>query len=122
MDRQLDQDGDPLAITTADAVEASGVPPWNWRDAPGNGRHLKFLLEVHFYYMPLISWKVQLLSIVIFSNKVFVGEKHFDRTSSCNSACSFLHCVYILKLVLRHNHLRGFVDIIWLIINLWCGL
>ncbi|XP_030447520.2 trihelix transcription factor GT-4-like isoform X2 [Syzygium oleosum] len=36
MDRQLDQDGDPLAITTADAVEASGVPPWNWRDAPGN--------------------------------------------------------------------------------------
>ncbi|XP_030531082.1 trihelix transcription factor GT-4-like isoform X2 [Rhodamnia argentea] len=36
MDRHLDQDGDPLAITTADAVEASGVPPWNWRDAPGN--------------------------------------------------------------------------------------
>ncbi|KAI3409000.1 Myb-like domain-containing protein [Psidium guajava] len=36
MDRQLDQDGDPLAITTADAVEAGGVPPWNWRDAPGN--------------------------------------------------------------------------------------
>ncbi|XP_039159084.1 trihelix transcription factor GT-4 isoform X2 [Eucalyptus grandis] len=36
VDRQFDQDGDPLAITTADAVEASGVPPWNWRDAPGN--------------------------------------------------------------------------------------
>ncbi|KAF8011000.1 hypothetical protein BT93_J1590 [Corymbia citriodora subsp. variegata] len=37
MDRQLDQDANPLAITTADAVEANGVPPWNWRDAPGNG-------------------------------------------------------------------------------------
>ncbi|KAF8011001.1 hypothetical protein BT93_J1590 [Corymbia citriodora subsp. variegata] len=36
MDRQLDQDANPLAITTADAVEANGVPPWNWRDAPGN--------------------------------------------------------------------------------------
>uniref|UniRef100_A0A5B7AZZ3 Putative trihelix transcription factor GT-1-like n=1 Tax=Davidia involucrata TaxID=16924 RepID=A0A5B7AZZ3_DAVIN len=37
LERPLDHDGDPLAITTADAVAASGVPPWNWREAPGNG-------------------------------------------------------------------------------------
>ncbi|KAJ6351499.1 hypothetical protein OIU78_007423 [Salix suchowensis] len=28
--------GIPLAITAADAVAASGVPPWNWRETPGN--------------------------------------------------------------------------------------
>nr|KYP56562.1 hypothetical protein KK1_002803 [Cajanus cajan] len=37
LERSLDHDGHPLAITTADAVAASGVPPWNWREAPGNG-------------------------------------------------------------------------------------
>ncbi|CAL5370222.1 unnamed protein product [Camellia sinensis] len=37
VERSLDHDGDPLAITTADAVAASGVPPWNWRETPGNG-------------------------------------------------------------------------------------
>ncbi|CAK9161719.1 unnamed protein product [Ilex paraguariensis] len=37
LDRPLDHDGDPLAITTADAVAASGVPPWNWRETTGNG-------------------------------------------------------------------------------------
>uniref|UniRef100_A0A803QL89 Cytosolic Fe-S cluster assembly factor NBP35 n=1 Tax=Cannabis sativa TaxID=3483 RepID=A0A803QL89_CANSA len=37
LERRLDHDGDPLAITAADAVVASGVPPWNWREAPGNG-------------------------------------------------------------------------------------
>uniref|UniRef100_A0A5B7B0D5 Putative trihelix transcription factor GT-1-like n=1 Tax=Davidia involucrata TaxID=16924 RepID=A0A5B7B0D5_DAVIN len=37
LERPLDHDGDPLAITTADAVAASGVPPWNWRETPGNG-------------------------------------------------------------------------------------
>ncbi|XAR51966.1 hypothetical protein NMG60_11006779 [Bertholletia excelsa] len=37
LERPLDPDGDPLAITTADAVAASGVPPWNWRETPGNG-------------------------------------------------------------------------------------
>ncbi|XP_057982785.1 trihelix transcription factor GT-1 isoform X2 [Malania oleifera] len=36
LERRLDHDGDPLAITTADAVGATGVPPWNWRDTPGN--------------------------------------------------------------------------------------
>ncbi|KAA8548193.1 hypothetical protein F0562_004546 [Nyssa sinensis] len=36
LERPLEHDGDPLAITTADAVAASGVPPWNWRETPGN--------------------------------------------------------------------------------------
>ncbi|XP_008222025.1 PREDICTED: trihelix transcription factor GT-1-like isoform X1 [Prunus mume] len=37
LERRLDHDGHPLAITAADAVTASGVPPWNWRETPGNG-------------------------------------------------------------------------------------
>lgn len=37
LERQLDHDGDPLAITAADTVAVSGVPPWNWREGPGNG-------------------------------------------------------------------------------------
>ncbi|XP_010248872.1 PREDICTED: trihelix transcription factor GT-1-like [Nelumbo nucifera] len=37
LERRLDHDGHPLAITTADAVAATGVPPWNWRETPGNG-------------------------------------------------------------------------------------
>ncbi|KAJ8758838.1 hypothetical protein K2173_002617 [Erythroxylum novogranatense] len=37
LERRLDHDGHPLAITAAEAVGASGVPPWNWRDTPGNG-------------------------------------------------------------------------------------
>ncbi|KAI8020179.1 Trihelix transcription factor GT-1 [Camellia lanceoleosa] len=37
LERSLDHDGDPLAIATSDAVAASGVPPWNWRETPGNG-------------------------------------------------------------------------------------
>ncbi|XP_022996918.1 trihelix transcription factor GT-1-like isoform X2 [Cucurbita maxima] len=36
LERQLDHDGHPLAITAADAVAATGIPPWNWREAPGN--------------------------------------------------------------------------------------
>lgn len=37
LERPLDNEGDPLAITTADAVTASGLPPWNWRETPANG-------------------------------------------------------------------------------------
>ncbi|KAJ0253355.1 Trihelix transcription factor GT-1 [Hirschfeldia incana] len=37
LERRLDHDGHPLAITTVDAVVANGVPPWNWRETPGNG-------------------------------------------------------------------------------------
>ncbi|XP_058102160.1 trihelix transcription factor GT-1-like [Magnolia sinica] len=37
LERRLDHDGHPLAITAADAVAANGVPPWNWRDTPANG-------------------------------------------------------------------------------------
>ncbi|GMI87713.1 GT-1 [Hibiscus trionum] len=36
LERGLDHEGHPLAITTADAVATSGVPPWNWRETPGN--------------------------------------------------------------------------------------
>lgn len=34
LERRLDHDGHPLAITTAEAVAATGVPPWNWRETP----------------------------------------------------------------------------------------
>ncbi|KAK6116576.1 hypothetical protein DH2020_049682 [Rehmannia glutinosa] len=37
LERRLDHDGHPLAITAADAVGASGVSPWNWRETPGSG-------------------------------------------------------------------------------------
>lgn len=37
LERPLDNGDDPLAITTAEAVAANGVPPWNWREPPGNG-------------------------------------------------------------------------------------
>ncbi|KAL6135873.1 hypothetical protein ACLB2K_068098 [Fragaria x ananassa] len=37
LERQLDHDGDPLAITTGDAVAGNEVPPWNWREGPENG-------------------------------------------------------------------------------------
>ncbi|XP_071710571.1 trihelix transcription factor GT-4-like [Rutidosis leptorrhynchoides] len=36
LERPLDDDGDPLAINTAEVVAANGVPPWNWRETPGN--------------------------------------------------------------------------------------
>ncbi|KAK6922346.1 Myb/SANT-like DNA-binding domain 4 [Dillenia turbinata] len=36
LERRLDHDGHPLAINTADAVAANGVPPWSWRGTPGN--------------------------------------------------------------------------------------
>ncbi|GKV14684.1 hypothetical protein SLEP1_g25516 [Rubroshorea leprosula] len=37
LERRLDHDGHSLAITTADAVAATGVPPWGWRETPGSG-------------------------------------------------------------------------------------
>ncbi|XP_041012022.1 trihelix transcription factor GT-1-like isoform X1 [Juglans microcarpa x Juglans regia] len=37
LERRLDHDGHPLAITTADAVAAAATAPWNWRETPGNG-------------------------------------------------------------------------------------
>uniref|UniRef100_A0A5B7BVB2 Putative trihelix transcription factor GT-1 isoform X2 n=1 Tax=Davidia involucrata TaxID=16924 RepID=A0A5B7BVB2_DAVIN len=37
LERRLDHDGHPLAITAADAVATGGVSPWNWRETPGNG-------------------------------------------------------------------------------------
>ncbi|XP_011086729.1 trihelix transcription factor GT-4 isoform X2 [Sesamum indicum] len=39
LERRLDHEGHPLAITAADAVGASGVSPWNWRETPGDGEH-----------------------------------------------------------------------------------
>ncbi|KAF2556253.1 hypothetical protein F2Q68_00013313, partial [Brassica cretica] len=46
LERSLDHDGHPLAITTVDAVPANGVPPWNWRETPGNGKSQKTNLSV----------------------------------------------------------------------------
>ncbi|XP_024994340.1 trihelix transcription factor GT-4-like isoform X2 [Cynara cardunculus var. scolymus] len=37
LERRLDQEGHPLAITAADTMAATGVSPWNWRETPGNG-------------------------------------------------------------------------------------
>ncbi|KAH6807280.1 Homeodomain-like superfamily protein [Perilla frutescens var. frutescens] len=37
LERRLDHEAHPLAITAADAVGANGVSPWNWRETPGNG-------------------------------------------------------------------------------------
>ncbi|PKA54653.1 Trihelix transcription factor GT-1 [Apostasia shenzhenica] len=37
LEKRLDHDGQPLAITAADPVVAGGIPPWNWRDASANG-------------------------------------------------------------------------------------
>ncbi|KAL3526331.1 hypothetical protein ACH5RR_010987 [Cinchona calisaya] len=37
LETPLDNDGDPLAITAADAVAANGVPSWNWRESPSSG-------------------------------------------------------------------------------------
>lgn len=37
LERRLDHDGHPLAITAADTVGATGVSPWNWRETPGSG-------------------------------------------------------------------------------------
>ncbi|KAL6969320.1 Trihelix transcription factor GT-1 [Sarracenia purpurea var. burkii] len=37
LERRLDHDGHPLAITAADTVAATGVSPWNWRETPVNG-------------------------------------------------------------------------------------
>uniref|UniRef100_A0A0D6QVI3 Myb-like domain-containing protein n=1 Tax=Araucaria cunninghamii TaxID=56994 RepID=A0A0D6QVI3_ARACU len=37
LEHRLDHDGHSLAIASADAAAANGVPPWNWRDANANG-------------------------------------------------------------------------------------
>lgn len=37
LERRLDHEGHPLAITAADAVTGGGVPPSFWRETPGNG-------------------------------------------------------------------------------------
>ncbi|KAL9263026.1 Trihelix transcription factor GT-1-like protein [Drosera capensis] len=37
LESSLDHDGHPLALTTADAVTGSGVPPPFWREAAGEG-------------------------------------------------------------------------------------
>lgn len=37
LERGVEHEGHPLAITAADAVGTSGASPWNWRETPGNG-------------------------------------------------------------------------------------
>lgn len=43
LERPLDHEAHPLAITAADAVGASGVSPWNWRETPGNGQSIFYI-------------------------------------------------------------------------------
>ncbi|KAJ0048580.1 hypothetical protein Pint_15993 [Pistacia integerrima] len=45
LERRLDHEGHPLAITTTDAVAATKVPPWNWRDTPPRKGCCSFFLE-----------------------------------------------------------------------------
>lgn len=56
LERPLDTDGDPLAITAADAVVASGVPPWNWRETPGNGSYIIYMVLVFLIFFLLGLW------------------------------------------------------------------
>ncbi|CAO2829415.1 unnamed protein product [Amaranthus hypochondriacus] len=37
LERRVDHEGHPLAITTTDAVTGGGIPPSFWRETPGNG-------------------------------------------------------------------------------------
>ncbi|EYU22564.1 hypothetical protein ABFS82_05G023200 [Erythranthe guttata] len=37
LERRLDHEGHPLAITAAEVVVASGASPWNWRETPRSG-------------------------------------------------------------------------------------
>ncbi|KAL2903573.1 Trihelix transcription factor GT-1 [Bienertia sinuspersici] len=39
LERRLDHEGHPLAITAADAVTGGGVPPSFWRETPGDDTH-----------------------------------------------------------------------------------
>ncbi|KAH0866293.1 hypothetical protein HID58_083504, partial [Brassica napus] len=45
LERRLDHDGHPLAIATVDVVAANGVPPWNWRETPGNGNFFIYVIQ-----------------------------------------------------------------------------
>ncbi|CAN8266471.1 unnamed protein product [Cochlearia groenlandica] len=36
VERQLDHDGPPLAITSDDAATSTGIHSWNWRETPSN--------------------------------------------------------------------------------------
>lgn len=52
MDRPLEHDRHPLAITAAEAVAASGVNPWSWRDPSVNGKVLVCLLiEIYNFFI-----------------------------------------------------------------------
>ncbi|XP_074571071.1 trihelix transcription factor GT-4-like isoform X1 [Curcuma longa] len=42
LDRSIEHDRHPLAIMAADAVAASGVPPWNWRDTSVNDNNASY--------------------------------------------------------------------------------
>ncbi|KAG6505395.1 trihelix transcription factor GT-1-like isoform X1 [Zingiber officinale] len=46
LDRTLEHDRHPLAITAADAVAANSVPPWNWRDASVNDNSASYVGRV----------------------------------------------------------------------------
>ncbi|WOL11296.1 hypothetical protein Cni_G20058 [Canna indica] len=42
LDRTLEHERHPLAITAADALAANSVPPWNWRDASVNDNNASY--------------------------------------------------------------------------------
>ena len=52
LETPLDNDGDPLTITAADAVTANEVPPWNWRTSPDAGM---CLIMVKFFVANALS-------------------------------------------------------------------
>lgn len=71
LERRLDHDGHPLAITAADAVTANGVPPWNWRDAPANGKlfaNCEIKCTEKNLCVDLVSevWKFRVLLLLLF--------------------------------------------------------
>ncbi|KAL3649854.1 Trihelix transcription factor GT-1 [Castilleja foliolosa] len=39
LERPLDEEHHPLAITAGDTVGATGASPWSWRDTPRDGEH-----------------------------------------------------------------------------------
>lgn len=53
LDRSIEHDRHPLAIMAADAVAASGVPPWNWRDTSVNGNVL-VMLDIQIFLYKLL--------------------------------------------------------------------
>ncbi|XP_069148436.1 trihelix transcription factor GT-1-like isoform X6 [Solanum lycopersicum] len=85
LERRLDHDGHPLAITAADAVTASGVSPWNWREPHGTGQSV---LQISVETSPWFYFREQ------------GKQKEFEESSQK----LFLH-IFLCR-VSRVNHMR----------------